>query len=167
MPDIRILQTDITRLHVDAIVNAANNTLLGGGGVDGAIHQAAGPKLLEECRRLGGCVTGDVKVTQGYELPAKWVIHAVGPVWQGGIYGEPELLASCYRNALAVAHYKGLESIAFPAISTGVFGYPAVRAAKVAVREVLDFQDFHGGSELVIFACFDAAMLDLYRGLLI
>jgi len=166
MAEIKILQTDITTLNVDAIVNAANNSLLSGGGVDAAIHRAAGPELLNECKKLGGCVTGDVKATRGYNLAAKWVIHAVGPVWQGGIYGEPELLASCYRNALTVALHKGIESVAFPAIATGAYGYPAQKAAKVAVRETLDFQGVHGGPELVIFACYDAPTLNFYRELL-
>src|SRR5690242_10370476 len=161
--EIAAVQTDITKLDVDAIVNAANASLLGGGGVDGAIHCAAGPELLAECRTLGGCPTGEAKITRGYRLPARYVIHTVGPVWQGGNAGEPELLANCYRNALALARSRYLKSIAFPAISCGVYGYPLSEAVKVAVREVSQFARTRSDVERVVFACFGNDVLAAYR----
>jgi len=160
---IVIHQGDITRLAVDAIVNAANSSLLGGGGVDGAIHRAAGPELVAECRTLGGCKTGDAKITGGYHLPAMHVIHTVGPVWHGGDRGEPELLASCYRRALEVAQENALATIAFPAISTGVYGYPAEQAAGIAVATVAETLQRTRGVTQVIFCCFSAESADLHR----
>jgi O-acetyl-ADP-ribose deacetylase (regulator of RNase III) len=154
---------DITRLEVDAIVNAANTSLLGGGGVDGAIHRAAGPGLLAECRRLGGCPTGEARLTAGYDLPARYVIHAVGPVWNGGNAGEDELLAGCYRHSFAIAAEKGVRSIAFPAISTGVYGFPRPRACAIATAETRRFLAGPHSLERVIFVCFDPETLDLYR----
>src|SRR5207244_4292152 len=159
---LRAIEADITRLAVDAIVNAANTSLLGGGGVDGAIHRAAGPELLRECRTLGGCAAGDAKITRGYRLPAKHVIHTVGPVWHGGKSGEPELLASCYRRSFELALAHGVRTIAFPAISCGVYGYPMELAAKVAVRESLQFVQRHEAIETVTFALFGADALAVY-----
>lgn len=162
----RIYVGDITKLKVDAIVNAANSSLLGGGGVDGAIHRAAGPELLAECRTLNGCPTGQAKATKGYRLPARYVIHTVGPVWHGGGRGEPELLASCYRNSLAIALELGCRTVAFPAISTGVYRYPPEQAAEIAVRTVEQFQKEHPEGPEVVFVCFDEAAQSAYRRLL-
>jgi len=163
---LRALQGDLTRLDVDAVVNAANTTLLGGGGVDGAIHRAAGPELLEECRGLGGCATGDARATRGYRLPARHVIHAVGPVWRGGGAGEAELLASCYRRSLEVAAGLGLARVAFPCISTGIYGYPLEPAARIAVATVRDTTSRRTFRREVVFCCFSAADLRVYEAVL-
>jgi O-acetyl-ADP-ribose deacetylase (regulator of RNase III) len=154
MNQIEVVEGDITKQAVDAIVNAANTTLLGGGGVDAAIHRAAGPELLEECRRLGGCATGLARITQGYRLPAKWVIHTVGPVWRDGQHGEDELLASCYQSCFALAEEHGIRTIAFPSISTGAYGFPMERAARIAVRETQRFLDGNTSVERVVLVCF-------------
>ncbi len=158
---ITVVMGDITTMNVDAIVNAANNSLLGGGGVDGAIHSAAGPELLEECRTLGGCPAGEARLTKGYRLPAKWVIHTVGPVWRGGGFGEDELLASCYRSCFALAEQQGLKSIAFPSISTGAYGFPAERASRIAVREMDAFLRREVQME-IIAVCFNQKVYDCY-----
>lgn len=163
---IEIWQGDITTLAVDAIVNAANNSLLGGGGVDGAIHRAAGPELLAACRRLRGCATGDVKLTPGFRLPAPYVLHAVGPVWRGGNRGEADLLTSCYRRCFELAREHQLRALAFPAISCGVYGYPWAAAAGIALQETQRALAVGALPDRVVFACFSPAMADLYRFLL-
>lgn len=160
---IQIVSEDITQWRVDAIVNAANRSLLGGGGVDGAIHRAAGPELLAECRTLGGCETGHAKLTRGYRLPARWVIHTVGPIWQGGEQGESALLAACYRNSLRLAVAQGVRTIAFPAISCGVYGYPLDQAAQIALREVQNFLADDDCIERVDLVCFGAEVREAYE----
>ena len=164
--NIQLIQGDITRLGVDAIVNAANQTLLGGGGVDGAIHRAAGPELLQECRQLNGCLTGQAKLTAGYNLPARFVIHTVGPVWHGGHQNEDILLADCYRNSLSLALAHHFRSVAFPSISTGAYRFPLERASRVALRVTLDFIDSHEEAPRVIFCCFSDKDLKVYQALL-
>ncbi len=167
MKRIEIYKGDITKLKVDAIVNAANHTLLGGGGVDGAIHRAAGKELLTECETLNGCETGKAKITNGYQLPASYVIHTVGPVYNGGKNNEAEKLASCYRNSLELAAEKGLKTLAFPNISTGVYGYPKQKAAEIAIRQVSQYLKSHAEIEKVIFCVFDDENLNIYKKLLV
>lgn len=163
---MKIAVADLTTLAVDAIVNAANTSLRGGGGVDGAIHRAAGPELLEACRELNGCATGDAKITPGFRLPAKWVVHTPGPVWRGGNHGEPERLASCYRRSLALAAEKGVKTIAFPCISTGIYGFPAEKAAQIAVSAVREALEGLSEPMDVIFCCFSVENADIYHKLL-
>lgn len=163
---IELIKTDITKLHVEAIVNAANSSLRGGGGVDGAIHRAAGRKLLKECKTLNGCATGDAKITAGYKLPANYVIHTVGPVWHGGKYGEAEKLESAYKRSLEVAVENNIKTIAFPNISTGVYGFPKEQAAKIAIKTVSDFLSKNEQIKQVIFAIFDDENLQIYTELL-
>lgn len=165
-PKIELIRGDITKLSVEAIVNAANTSLLGGGGVDGAIHRAAGPRLLEECRILNGCEPGQAKMTKGYNLPANYVIHAVGPVWRGGANGEEALLADAYKNSLRLADENGIKSIAFPNISTGVYGFPKDKAAAIAIKTTAEFLKKHPGMGKVIFICFDGENFDLYKNFL-
>jgi O-acetyl-ADP-ribose deacetylase (regulator of RNase III) len=163
---IRLVRDDLTTLAVDAIVNAANSSLLGGGGVDGAIHRAAGPSLLEECRAIGGCPTGDVRLTRGYALPAGWVIHAVGPIWRGGGHDEDALLASCYRRALELAAERGFASLAFPAISCGVYGFPIPRACRIALAEIRAALEIRDQPQTVWLSCFDDRVYREYAALL-
>ena len=160
---IEIVKADITKLNVDAIVNAANSSLLGGGGVDGAIHRAAGPKLLEECKKLNGCKTGEAKITKGYNLQSKFVIHAVGPIWNGGNYNEDELLTNCYLNSLKLAVENKIKTIAFPAISTGVYSFPLERAAQIAIKTVKKFIQSDKSIEKIIFVCFDDRTYQTYK----
>ncbi len=160
---MRVVEGDITQLDVDAIVNAANESLLGGGGVDGAIHSAAGPGLLKECRKLGGCPTGQARMTLGHRLAARHVIHTVGPVYHGGAYGEAELLASCYRESLRLATEAGLESVVFPCISTGIFGYPKAEARDIAISAVVEWLATHAAPKVVTFCCFSSQDAELYR----
>ena len=160
---IQLIDADITALHVDAVVNAANNSLLGGGGVDGAIHRAAGPGLLEECRGLNGCATGDAKITKGYNLPARYVIHTVGPVWQDGSAGEEDLLVACYRKCFKLARENNLRTLAFPAISTGVYGFPKKKAAAIAVRETRKALSDNRQLERIMFVCFNAETREAYE----
>ena len=159
---ISVLLADITTLKVDAVVNAANNSLVGGGGVDGAIHNAAGPQLWEECRRIGGCPTGEACITRGYHLAARWIIHTVGPIWRGGDNGEDDLLACCYRNSLNLGRQYGIKSIAFPAISAGVYGFPMERACRIALREMKAFQEKNSGIE-IIAVCFSNSAYQCYK----
>jgi O-acetyl-ADP-ribose deacetylase (regulator of RNase III) len=163
---IAVIEGDITQQRVDAIVNAANTTLLGGGGVDGAIHRAAGPELLAECRTLGGCATGQAKITKGYKLPARRVIHTVGPGWHDGHHGEDELLASCYRSCFALIVQHGIKTVAFPSISTGAYGFPMDRAARIAVREAKNFLDRNRSVEQVTLVCFGASALEIHQAVL-
>jgi len=163
---LAVIAGDIVRQRVDAIVNAANTSLLGGGGVDGAIHHAAGPELLAECRTLGGCATGQAKLTRGHKLLAKWVIHTVGPVWHDGKHGEDDLLASCYRSCLTLVEQHGIKTVAFPSISTGAYGFPMDRAARIAVRETKNFLDRNRTVERVVLVCFGADALAIHQAAL-
>ena len=160
---LKVIKANITECTVDAIVNAANPTLLGGGGVDGAIHRAAGPELAEECKKLKGCFPGQAKLTPGFQLPAKYIIHTVGPIWRGGAKGEPQLLAACHINSLKLALEKQIKTIAFPAISCGVYGYPVSQAATIAVKETANFLELHNNMETVYFVCFDEAAFEAYN----
>lgn len=166
MDRIKVILDDITKVKVEAIVNAANNSLLGGGGVDGAIHRAAGPELLEECKTLNGCATGDAKITKGYKLPADYVIHTVGPIWRGGRQNEAGYLSSCYRRSLEIAKKKSIKSVAFPGISTGVYGYPVAEASKIAYETVKSFLRFNNYPEEVLFVCFNDEALQIFAELM-
>ncbi|MHC1766198.1 MAG: O-acetyl-ADP-ribose deacetylase [Verrucomicrobiia bacterium] len=163
---IEIVEGDITQQNVDAIVNAANSTLLGGGGVDGAIHRAAGPQLLEECRQIGGCPTGEARITRGYKLPARWVIHTVGPVWRDGSHGEDERLANCYRSCFALVEKHAIKTVAFPSISTGAYGFPMDRAVRIALREAKAFLEKKPTQRKVLLVCFGRAATDTHRAAL-
>ncbi len=160
---LKIIKGDITELSVDAIVNAANSSLLGGGGIDGIIHLKAGPDLLKECKQLGGCLAGHAKITKAYNLPAKWIIHTVGPVWRGGSKGEPQLLSACYQSSFNLALKQGIKTIALPAISCGVYGYPILQAAAIAIHEALNFLELHPDIERITFVCFDDAAFESYQ----